>query len=350
MSQTPPFDQDRPPRRARPRGERKADGDGGRTSRDRRRSTRPGGGAEAGSGGGQTAAVPPWAIPVGIGVVGLLIILVVVRACSGGGGRSDAGPCLTDLADHLPASATAVSGTDFLQASKAGWDADGTLEEIGAALEETGVIPDPVTVEYRINRLATPEQFAARTGMAPDDVECSLSDGARSILSGSFDPPAVNGSQAGADGDVAATADLLAMDPGGGDPEAMLEPLEDALADDEPFVESLESLREAGAYSVIVQRGDGENGRALAAGVGAGGNDGERTVLLAWSFADEDDAKAGRPEMVNRVNSVLKGTLSITAADLVVDGNLVTATLPTQSAAPLQDLRLGGARFVDAPG
>ena len=286
---------------------------------------------------------------MGIGFLMIVLFLVVLRACSGGASRSDAGSCLTDLADHLPATATAAYGTDFVQASKAGWTVDGSLEEIGAALEETGVIPDPVTVEYRINRLATPEQFEARTGMAPDDAECALSEGTRAVLSGSFDPPAVNGSQAGSDGDLAAAEDLLAMDSGRGDPEALLEPADESLADDEAFVGVLDSLRDEGSYSVIVQRGDGEDGRALAAGVGAGGSGDERTVHLAWAFDNEDDAKAGRPEIVNRVNSVLQGTLSITAADLTVDGDLVTATVPTQSAADLQDLRLRNVRLVDAP-
>lgn len=352
MSQTP-FDQDRPQRRTRPaRDARPRSGDRPDRSRsDAPRRRRPDGDGES-NGGATTeglAGLPRWAVPVGIGVVSLLMILVVVRACSGGGSRSDAGSCLTDLADHLPATATAVYGTDFVQASKAGWPTDGSLEEIGVALEETGVIPDPVTVEYRISRLATTEQFAARTGMAPGDVECALGEPGRAVLSGSFDPPAVNGSQAGSDGNLAATDDLLAMDTGQDDPEALLEEAEAPLSDVEPVMDVVESLRDAGAYSVILQQGDGEDGRALAAGVGAGGDGDQRTVLLAWSFDDEDAAKAGRPNVVNRVNSVLKGTLSITAADLMVDGSMVTASLPTQSAAPLQDLQLSGARLVDAP-
>ena len=56
------------------------------------------------------------------------------------------------------------------------------------------------------------------------------------------------------------------MDSGRGDPEALLEPADESLADDEAFVSVLESLRDEGSYSVIVQRGDGEDGRALAAG------------------------------------------------------------------------------------
>lgn len=296
------------------------------------------------------AGLPPWAIPAAGGFVVLLLLLIVVKSCSGGSSRSDAGACLTELSSRMPAGATAVYGTDFVQASKAGWDLDGSLEEIGAARAETGVIPDPVTRQFRINPLATPEQFEARTGMAPGDVECSLSDGTRSVLSGSFDPPAVNGSQSGADGDLAANEELLAMDIGRGDPKVLLEEADDdGLAGADAFVEVLESLRDEGAYTVIVQRGDGEDGRPLAAGVGAGGSDDDRAVLIAWSFDSEDDAKTGRPEIVNRVNAVLKGTVSITAADLAVDGTLVTATIPTRAAPDLQDLTDRKVRLVDEP-
>lgn len=356
MPKPPPFDQDEPPRsrstaRRRSSGatpdratDRKgADGSGGRT-RERPTGGRPTGDGEA------TTGLPKWAIPAGIGFVVVVLLLIVLKSCSGGGSRSDAGSCLTELSAHLPATATSAHGTDFVQASRAGWDLDGSLEDIGEAMEATGVIPDPVTAEYRISRLASPEQFEARTGMAPGDVECSLSDGTRSVLSGRFDPPAVNGSQAGSDGDLAAVDDLLTMDPGRGDPKALLEVADDdGLAGDDAFVEVLEALREQGAYSVIVQRGDGEDGRALAAGVGAGGTDDDRTVLLAWSFDSDDDAKAGRPEIVNRVNSVLEGTVSITASELVVDGSLVTATVPSRSAPDLRDLVLRDVRVVDEP-
>lgn len=357
MSSTPPFDQDEPRRTAPSSPERRQrrdrrptgpDADRGPRADGRRRSPdrpRPANGGE-----GALAGLPRWAVPAGVGFLVVVVLLIVLKSCSGGGSREDAGACLTDLASRLPAAATAVHGTDFVQASRAGWDLDGSLEDIGAARAETGVIPDPVTRLFRINPLATPEQFEARTGMGPSDVECSLSDGTRSVLSGSFDPPAVNGSQAGADGDLAANEDLLAMDIGRGDPKVLLEPAtDDGLAGDDAFVAVLESLRDAGAYTVLVQRGDGEDGRALAAGIGAGGTGDDRTVLVAWSFDGEDDAKAGRPEIVNRVNAVLKGTVSITAADLTVDGSEVTATIPTRGAPDLQDLTDRDIRFVDAP-
>lgn len=330
MSQPPPFDQDEPRRRTRP-------------TRGRERRSAPK--TESGSrprldgDGGVLDKLPKWAVPAGIGVIVLLVLLLVVRSCSGGGGGGDAGACLTGLAEHLPADVEVVEGTDFVQARNAGWTTDASLEEIGVALAETGVIPDPVTEKYRINRLATPEQFEGRTGLAPDDVACSLGSGTRFALSGSFDPPAVNGSQAGADADLAASEDRLGVDLGGGDPKALLEPVQGGgLATDESMIEAIERLRAGGAYSVVVQRGDGENGRALAAGIGAGGNAEERTVVLAWVYADEDAANGGRPEIVSRVNGVLQGTVSITSSDLQVDGGVVTATIPSRSAPMLQDL------------
>jgi len=294
------------------------------------------------------AGLPRWVLPAGAGVVVLLVLLLVLRSCGGGSSSSDAGACLTDLAEHLPADSDLAYGTDFVQAAGAGWTLDGSLEEIGAAMADTGTIPDPVTAEYRMKPLATPDQFAARTGVDPGEVVCSLGTGTRFVLAGSFDPPAVNGSQAGSDGSLTANEDLLGMDVGRGDPKVLLEPADEPLADDEAMMAAVELLRDNGAYSVIVQRGDGENGRALAAGVGAGGDSDDRSVVLAWVYGSDDDAKGGRPEIVSRVNSVLKGTVSITAADLELDGSAVTAVVPSRSAPALQELLRQAIPLVDA--
>lgn len=291
-------------------------------------------------------------VPAVGGVVVVLLLLVVVKSCSGGGGRTDAGPCLSDLLTHLPAEATTVYGTDLVQARHAGFREDGSLEQIGQSITDTGVIPDPVTTQFRIAPLATPEVFEARTGVTADDIECSLSDGRESVLTGSFDAAAVKGSDAGSGGQLAATDDLLASTTGSSEPAGFLKPAkDDGLAADDDVKAVLASLRDNEAYSVIVQRGDGteKNGRPVAAGIGAGGTDKARTVVLAWSFPSDDAAKAGRPVVVDRVNAILRGTVSITNRQLTVDGHLVTAVIDAPTAPDLQGLLQVATRLLPPP-
>lgn len=351
------------PRSSRPpAGDGWDDGKGGRrtqsgskksNSRPNRNTRRAGAPPEdAGKAGGgkksMIESLPRWAIPaIGIAIVAL-ILFTLVRGC-GTTESSDSGTCLTDLAIHLPADSAVVFGTDLVQARKAGYAEEGSLEEVGASLDATGTIPDPVSTRYRFNQLTTLEQFEARTGIAPGDAECALFTGNRSVLSGSFDPVAVKGSQAGSNGDLAATEDLLAMGTGSADPKALLEPVKNGgLSSDEAMVAVMERLREDGAYSVIVQRGSGGS-RALAAGIGVAGSKDERTVPITWVFKNEDAASAGRSDVVERVNTVLRGTLSIDSTDLVVDGALVTAVIPTVEAPNLNDLVTRAVTLVEPP-
>lgn len=376
-----PFDQDNPKRKNRPTGRapgrpskgqssRQSSGapagegwDDGRDRPTRSRSKRPAGqsrgNAKAGSRpGGQSSGgsgakgliegLPRWALPATGVVIVALILFALVRGC-GSSESSDAGTCLTDLAAHLPADTAVVYGTDLVQARKAGYDEGGPLEEVGASLDATGAIPDPVSARYRFSQLTTLEQFEARTGLSPGDADCTLSATNRSVLSGSFDPVAVKGSQAGANGDLAATEDLLAMGAGSADPKAMLEPASNGgLADNEAMITVLERLREDGAHSVIVQQGSGGS-RALAAGIGVGGNKDDLTVPITWIFKNDDAANASRTDVVEKVNTVLRGTLSIDATDLEVDGPMITAILPTVEAPSLSELVDRGVQLVDPP-
>lgn len=378
-----PFDQDEPKGRGRPSGKpsgrssRRPAGEGwdhGRGNRPtgarRQGSGRPtaggrdrgnrgardggrrGSGARGSSNGGKTRTLdglPVWVLPAAGALLVLIVLMVILRSCSGDSDRSDAGSCLTDLLAHLPASTTAAAGTDLVQARKAGYDESGSLEEVGESLEVTGAIPDPVSSRYRFSQLTTVEQFEARTGFTPADAECALTSGNRSVLSGSFDPVVVEGSQAGSDGDLAATEDLLAMGTGSVDPKEILEPAEDdGFAGDDAVVTALERVRDDGAYSVIAQRGGGGN-RALAAAIGVGGSGDELVIPITWVYKNPDAAKAGRADVVDKVNTALRGTVSIDTTDLVLEDDLVTAVIPTREAPNLSALVDRAVRLVEPP-
>ena len=285
--------------------------------------------------------LPRWALPAAIAAVVLLVVVVVVVASRGGGGSSDAGSCLQDLSAHLPASTRLVDGTDLVAARQAGYDDGSSLEDLGDSQRESGALPDALTEQYRYQQLFGLDDFTARTGVEPKDVECSLGSAEETVLSGSFDPAEVNGSAAAADGRLRANEDRLALVRGDGAADTMLEPLDGGgLAENQAAMAVLESLRQQGSYSVLVQVGGPRATRqARAAGFGVarpdeGGGD-EKALVVAWSFADDDAAAAGRPQVVERVNDALKGTTSISAADLTLDGSLVRAKIATRRAPDL---------------
>ncbi|MBX3287534.1 MAG: hypothetical protein KF703_19465 [Actinobacteria bacterium] len=340
---TDPTARDEPAPRRRPRREGWDDGRGSRSGgahQARTRST----GRETGRGSGRSSAgsgvlsgLPRWALPAGVGV--LVVVLLGFLLTRGGGGSSNGGSCLTDLLAHLPADEREVlSGTDLVQARGAGFDDGASLEDLGASLEETGAIPDPLSFRYRISELATLDDFTARTGVEPGDIACALSDGARSVFTGRFDPAEVSGSEVGASGRLAATDDRLALARGSGiDPADLLEPAKDGglrSADDVRAV--VERLRADGAYSVVVERAAKERAAAQVGGLGVGGDGDARTLVIAWSFRDESSAKSGRAAMVSRINEVVQGATSITAADLEVDGTLVHGVVEVRRAPDLE--------------
>lgn len=282
----------------------------------------------------------------------VLLLLIVLRACTGGGGGNDAGSCMSDLLEHLPSSVDSVSGIDYTAARHHGFKSDGSLEDFGQSIVDTGVIPDPVTTTWRIKQLAGVDRFEAQTGVGVDDIVCSVGDEQLAVATGRFDAAKVKGSDAGASGRLAATDDLLAFTSGSPEPTALLEPAGDGgLANDEAFRAVVESLRDDGAYSIIVQRGDGtdKNHRAVVAGIGAADSDDDRTVVIAWMFPDEDSANESRPEVVESLNNLLRGTLSLRSSDLTVDGPMVTASIPTRTAPDLQAITNSGSRLVPEP-
>lgn len=349
MSQ-PPFDQDQPPPRRRPsadagQGRARRGPDGSRTSSGakgtdpRNRSGRSGQPARPGQKATKSEGLPKWALPAGGAVLVLILLVVVLRACSSNGSAKDSGACLSDLAQRLPATAVSIAGTDLVQARANGYDDSDSLDVLAESKAATGTIPDAVTTVFRVSGLATKERFEAETGVVASEIDCSLSDASVAALSGSFDPPRVNGSEAGSKGRLAAEESLLVMANTSKPAASLLKaPKDEGLAANEAVLEVIESLRDSGAYSIIVQRGDGKNGQALAAGVGVGGSDGERTVELAWRFGSEADAKEGRPDIIERANSSLRGSVSIRNSELVIDGMLVTTVVPAPTAPDLQDL------------
>lgn len=286
---------------------------------------------------------PGWLLPAGAAGVAL-VLLIGFLALRGGGGPSDGGRCLDELLAHVPevegTRATEVTGTDFVQARSAGYDEDGSLEELGSSLAETGTIPDRLTARFRIDRLLSVEAFTARTGVRPGDVRCAIAAGDRSVMSGSFDAAEVGGSDVGGSGDVKATDDFLAYVTGtSADPDDLLTPVKDkGLAGDEALAAVLRSLRENGAYSVAMTRNGSAKAPVQVAGIGVGGKGDERTLVVAWSFRTADAAKVGRAEVIDRLNTLAQGTTTLASADLEIDGNLVTGVVDARRAPDLAEL------------
>lgn len=317
-----------PGTRSGPPGEGWDDGRGHRSAGDR---------PAARTGGG----LPRWAPFAGIGVV-LLLVLVGIVVLRGGGGATDGGRCLDELLARLPNAegADVVVGTDFVQARHAGFDDKGSLEDLGTSLADTGTLPDRLTSRYRIDRLLSVEDFTARTGVSPGDVRCALAADGRSVMDGSFDAAEVKGSDVGASGDAAATEDRLAFVEGGAtDPQDLLDPAKgDGLAGDEGMAAVVRSLRADGAYSIAVERSGRKKATVQVAGLGVGGSGDHRTLVVAWAFRTADDAKAGKADVVDRVNALAEGSTTLVSRDLVVDGNLVTAMVDARRAPDLADL------------
>lgn len=330
-----------PTRRDEPAPSRRSSNDGWDDGRrpgggERTKRTRPAPGGPKSEKRGVLGGLPRWALPAGGGVLVVLVLAFVLTR--GGGGPSNGGACLTDLLAHFPASEREVlSGTDLVQARDAGFDDGASLEDLGTSLEETGAIPDPLSFRYRISELATVDDFTARTGVGPGDIACALSDGDRSVFTGSFDPAEVSGSEVGASGRLAATEERLALVRGSDrDATDLLDPAKGGGLRSEDDVRAVvERLREDGAYSVVVERAAKARSAAQVGGLGVGGDGDARTLVIAWSFRDAKSAKAGRAAMVSRINEVVQGATSITASDLEVDGTLVHGVVDVRRAPDL---------------
>jgi hypothetical protein len=276
--------------------------------------------------------LPPWLIPaIGGGVVLIIVLAIVVGR---GGSSSDAGPCLGDLLDHFPENTSLVYGTDLLQARSVGYDDGASLEDLGETLRATGAVPDPLSRQFRFQQLTSVDELTARTGVEIDDMACALSTvGGDAVLSGAFDVDRVRGSELGADGILLATEDRLAVRRDGADPGDLIEPIDDGLGGNEPVRRVVESLRDDGSYSILVEAGEPEDpDGAGAGGIGVGGDDDDREMVVAYAFDDDDAANAAVAEVIDQVNEVARGTASIATDDLEVDGSLIRAVIPVREA------------------
>lgn len=306
----------------------------------------PGDRSETGSGragGGASsllARLPKWALPAAVVVV--VLLLVVAFLVGQGDDNADSGSCLSDLSHDLPRSTKVLHGSDLVAARSAGYQDGGSLEDLGDSQRSTGAIPDELTQRYRYGRLISEDQFVAQTGVAAGDIDCSLSSGDASVMSGTFDTAQVNGSSSSNEGLIEASEDRLGLARGHGDPAKLLEPRDDdGIGGDESVAAVLASLRDQGSYSVLIQVAEGDDDRLpRVAGFGvAKADDGDdRALVVAWSFVSADAAQAGRTQVVERVNDALRGNTSITASDLEVDDRLVQAKIDTRKAPDLLGL------------
>lgn len=297
----------------------------------------------------------------------LLVLALIFRSCASSGSGTDASDCMGDLVEHLaPGSGELLVGTDLPRARDAGYADAESLNEVGESLQAAGALADPVTDRFRYQRLIGPDAFRAGTGVSTEDVRCSLSvgDGGEiaslsasfevAILAGSFDAAEVNGSAAGAAGELAADDDRLAMVLAG-DAGSLLDVPEDNLSNDEDLMAVIDHLLDSGAHSFVVQRtdpaedgdeegGDTDGSDLLVAGFGVGHDDDDTTLLAAWVFADDDAAAEARPAVTDAVNEMAVGSASIKVSDLELEDNVVRLQIPTRDPLGLADLirRHGG--------
>jgi len=273
-------------------------------------------------------------------LVALIVGFVLTR---GGGGKNESGACLTELAGHLPQGRSPIiSGTDVGQARSAGYDDGGSLEDLGTSQRETGALPDQLTAQVRARRLISSEDFTAQTGVKPENIHCSLSEGSLGVLSGSFNVAEVRGSALGAKDLVVASQDVLAVGPtsGGKLSDLLKTQSKGSVAANDDVAAVISSLRDQDAYSIVVQRAE-KQGPVRAAGIGVTGKPDALKAVLAWRFA-KGKAEAGRREVVERANDALEGSASISSTDLKVNGDLVTSVIDVRKAPDLSGLISSG--------
>lgn len=299
------------------------------------------------------AGKPRWLL-LSIGAVVVLLLTIIVVSTRGGG-RDNAGSCLTDLSANLPESSSLVYGTDLIQARNAGYQDGGTLEELGTSQAQTGALPDALTRLYRYGQLITTEEFTAKTGVDATKIECALNDQQRTVMSGSFSAAEVSNSSVANEGHLAASGDRLGFTSGDADPKKLLEPRDGSgLQSNTAVNQAITSLRDNGSYSIVVQVGNPnaeKRARAAGLGVASGTASGEgRALVVAWVFADANAAKNGRNDIVDRVNLALPGSSAITAGDLQLDGSLVRAKLNTRKAPDLSRILTASTTLIAADG
>lgn len=231
---------------------------------------------------------------VGVGAAVAVVAAAAFVVTQGGGGGGDGGGCLSGLAGNVPVDAGLVAGSDLDRARDAGLDIDGSVEDAGKAVLDTGVQLDPLSQR----RIQFFESSTEGTGYAVGDIECWVGEGAQEFVArGSFDAEAITTSEAGG-GVTVVRGDVLALDTD--DPPA---PLFDAPSEGTPRAELVEAFDRHGAVTFagisVDDGGDGDD--APWAGVGLAKGD-VWELLVVWAFPSDQAADASVGRVLNAVH------------------------------------------------
>jgi len=230
---------------------------------------------------------------VGAGAAVVVVAAAAFVVTQGGGGGGDGGGdgCLSGLAGNVPVDAGVLSGSDLDRARDAGLDIDGSAEDAGKAVFDTGVQLDPLSQR----RIQVFDSSTESTGYAVGDVECWVGEGAQEFVAhGSFDAEAITTSDAGG-GVTVVRGDVLALDTD--DPPTALF---DAPSDGTPRAELVEAFDRHGAVTFAgIGVDDGDD--APWAGIGLAKGD-VWELLVVWAFPSDDAAEASVGRVLNAVH------------------------------------------------
>ena len=228
---------------------------------------------------------------VGVGAAVAVVVAAAAVVANRGDDDGDGGGCLSGLAGNVPVDSGVISGSDLDRARAAGLDVDGSLEDAGQAVLDTGVQLDPLT-QRRFQFL---EESTEGTGYAVADVRCWVGEGSQEFVAeGSFEREAVTTSAAGG-GATVVRGDVLALDTD--DPPAALF---DAPSEGTPRAELVEAFDRHGAVTFA---GISVDDTDVAPWVGLGLAHGDVWELLAvWAYPSDEAANADLGRVLNAVH------------------------------------------------
>lgn len=234
----------------------------------------------------------PLIVGAAVAIVALSVGAIVLIGGSGGGGDG----CLVDLGERLPDGAY-LEGADLDRARQAGYDDDGDLQQLFDAQMRTGALPDPVTRQALT-------QFrpidAEATGFVPGDVSCWVGTVDDALLEGDFDPAAIETSEWGGDGNLAAAGGVVAVAPGG-EAEQLFE---DGDGDGDPSAahDAVAALDDADVYSFSGFAIDSGDDEPRWAGLSILDGEDGREIVAVWVYVDDDAAEADFDALRGRVD------------------------------------------------
>lgn len=249
----------------------------------------------------QGARPSPKLLLAGLGVLVLVLGVGLYVVFTGDDGSS----CVADAAEHLPEADVAsgfLHGGDQERARAAGLDDGGlsgdqeSAEELTSALVESGAVLDPPS-QSALSRLADPLE---QNGYGPDDVSCWVNSGSAFVAKGRFDPEAIAASEAGQDGHLVATSDLVVRE-SDGDPAALLDQ-ESTIPEGRSRMLEILDDHEAVSFGIVIT--DPEN---LPVAVASTYDDGWG-LLIVWLF-DDTGTREEAEAAVNRILEEGDGTV-----------------------------------------